>query len=252
MKKIALIVAGCFCFSFAFSQDTTLLSNVAPVKTANDNKLPVTKRAADHLMFQLSSDHWLSAPDSISNHTTGLSRGFNAYFMFDKQFKSSPKFSIAAGVGVSTSNVFFSNLNIDLKSNTATLPFINVDSTQHFKKYKVATTYLEIPLEFRYTSKPQEPNKSFKMALGLKAGTLVNAHTKGKTLLDKNNNTISSYVEKENSKRFLNGTRFMGTARVGYGIISVFGSYQLNGILKDGVGPSDMRLMQVGLTISGL
>jgi hypothetical protein len=43
----------------------------------------------------------------------------------------------------------------------------------------------------------------------------------------------------------------MATLRIGYGIFSAFGSYQLNNVLKNGTGPG-MHLLQVGLTISGL
>ena len=74
---------------------------------------------------------------------------------------------------------------------------------------------------------------------------------KEKTLLSAAGTTLNSYTEKENSKRFINGTHFMATARVGYGIFSLFGSYQLNRFLKDGAGPA-IKLYQVGLTISGL
>jgi len=245
MKKIVFVVTSCLFFSYAFSQD-------APSSTpANTQKITLSNRPNDHLVIQLSSDHWTGMPDSISSHQQGFSRGVNAYFMLDKPFRSSPKFSIGFGVGISTSNIFFKRENIDLKSNSTLLPFTPVDSTNHFKKYKLATSYLEVPLEFRYSSKPLEPNKSFKIALGVKVGTLINAHTKGKTLEDKNNNSINTYLQKENSKHFINGTRFMATGRVGYGIFSVFGSYQLNNVLKDGAGPA-MKLYQVGLTISGL
>ena len=249
MKKIAFIIVCCLFVSYGFAQDTSVIITAAPAPRVNLLKQP--KRAADHFMFQLSSDHWTGMPDSIASHQKGFSRGFNAYIMLDKQFKSAPKYSVAIGAGVSTSNMIFKGMDIKLKSNSTLLPFTIVDSTNHFKKYKLATTYLEIPLEFRYMSRPSEPDKSVKVALGFKAGTLVNAHTKGKTLVDKNNNTVSNYIEKENSKKFLNSTRFMGTARLGYGIISVFGAYQLNGVLKEGAG-ADMKLWQVGLTISGL
>ena len=246
MKKIVFVVAGCLFFSFAFSQDT--LSSTIPSAA---KKIKLSNRPGDHLMIQLSSDHWTGMPDSISSHQKGLSRGFSAYFMLDKPFRSSPKFSIGVGIGVSSSNMFFKRTNIDLKTASALLPFTHVDSTNHFKKYKLATGYIEIPLEFRYSSKPLQPNKSFKIAVGAKVGALVNAHTKGKTLEDKNNNTITSYTLKENSKRLIDGTRFMGTARIGYGIISLFGDYQINNVLKDGAGPA-MHLYRVGLTISGL
>ena len=245
MKKIVFVVISCMFFSYAFSQDTAAV--IAP----NTRNLQLKNRPGDHFMIQLSSDHWTGMPDSISGNQKGLSRGFNAYFMLDKPFKNSPQYSLGIGLGISTSNIIFSKMNVNLKSGTTLLPFTPLDSTNHFKKYKLATGYLEIPLEFRYFSKPLKPNKSLKAAIGLKAGTLINAHTKGKNLQDKNNNLVNSYTEKENSKRFINGTRFMATARIGYGIFSLFGTYQLNNVLKDGAGPN-MKLYQVGLTLSGL
>jgi hypothetical protein len=245
MKKIVFVVISFMFCSYAFSQDTLA------VTTPNTKSLKLKNRPGDHFMIQLSSDHWTGMPDAVSSHQKGFSRGFNAYFMLNKPFKNSPKYSIGIGVGISTSNIVFKNMNIDLKSTATVLPFTALDSTNHFKKYKLATSYLEVPLEFRYTSKPLNPNKSLKVALGLKAGTLVNAHTKGKNLYDKNNNLLNSYVEKENSKRFFNGTRFMATGRIGYGILSLFGTYQLNNVLKDGAGPA-MKLYTVGITLSGL
>ena len=202
-------------------------------------------------MLQISSDHWTGMPDSISSHQKGLSRGFNAYVMLNKPFKNSPKMSLGIGLGISTSNIYFKKMNVDLKAAPGFLPFTPLDSANHFKKYKLASTFLEVPLEFRFTARPAEPNKSFKAAVGLKAGTLLNVHTKGKTLLSSAGTTLNSYTEKENSKRFINGTHFMATARVGYGVFSLFGSYQLNRFLKDGAGPA-IKLYQVGLTISGL
>lgn len=245
MKKIVFVVIGCLFVSIAFSQDT--LSH----KATNTKKFNLNNRAADHLLIQLSSDHWMSMPDSISSHQKGLSRGFNIYFMYNKPLKNNPQYSIAGGLGISTSNMVFKRMNVDVSAPTNTLPFTHLDSSSHFKKFKLATTYLQIPLEFRYTKKPDQPNKSFKAAIGLKVGTLLNAHSKGKNLLDKNGQLLNSYTEKENSKRFINGTQFMGTLRVGYGIFSLFGSYQLNTVLKPGAGPN-MRLLQVGLTVSGL
>lgn len=245
MKKIVFVVIGCLFFSMAFSQDTTYSS------TANIKNINLTQRPADHLMIQLSSDHWAGMPDSISSHQSGFSRGFNIYFMYNKPFKSSPKFSLGIGVGVSTSNMVFKKMNVALNASSVTLPFTHLDSSNYFKKYKLATTYLQIPLELRYTAKPDEPNKSLKAALGLKIGTLVNAHTKGKTLLNKNGQTLNSYTEKEKSSRYIDGTQFMATARIGYGVFSLFGSYQLNTILRSGFG-ANMRLFQVGITLSGL
>jgi hypothetical protein len=112
-------------------------------------------------------------------------------------------------------------------------------------------SYLEVPVELRFSSNPGKSSKGLKFAIGGKVGTLINLHTKGKDLQDKNNKIINSYIAKDNNKKYFNGTRLMGTARIGYGIFSLFGAYQLNSVLKEGAGP-DMKLYQVGISISGL
>ncbi|MEO9023109.1 MAG: outer membrane beta-barrel protein [Ginsengibacter sp.] len=246
MKKIVFAVLCCLFVSIGFSQDT-----IPPAAAITVPKLNLQKHSGDHFMLQISSDHLTGMPDSISSHQQGFSKGFSTYLMFNKPFKGSPNLSLGIGLGVSTSNIVFKKMDIDLKAGPGLLPFTPLDSANHFKKYKLATTYLEIPLEFRYTKKPDEPNKSLKAALGLKLGTLLNAHTKGKNLVDKNGQVLNGYTEKVSSKRFINGTHFMATARVGYGVFSIFGSYQLNNLLKDGMGPN-MKLFQVGITLSGL
>ena len=228
-----------------------LLGSVQAQQEKVSRKIDLRSRPGDHLMIQFSSDHLSAMPDSISSHQKGFSKGFNAYFMLDKPFKTSPRFSIGIGIGVGSSNIAFKKMNIDIKSTTAKLPFTAADSANHFKKYKLSLSYLEIPLEFRFSSNPLNSNKGWKAAIGLKAGTLINAHTKGKELQSKNNTLVNDYMQKENSKKFFNGSRFMGTARVGYGVFSLFAAYQLNNVLKDVVGPP-MKIYQVGFTLSGL
>lgn len=221
--------------------------------TAQDKKKKggFMTRTGDHFILQLSSDHWIGAPDSIDNRRKGFARGANVYVMLDQRFKSAPQWSVAFGLGVGTSNMYFKNMVVDIKANTNKLPFTNVDSVDHFKKYKLTTAYLEIPLELRYTFDPENESKSVKAAVGFKVGTLLNAHTKGKTLLSKTGSVLNNYTAKESDKGFFNSTRIAATARVGYGNFSVFGSYQLNNIFKDGVA-ADIKLFQVGLTLSGL
>ncbi len=243
MQKILLLALSCFFFAATQSQSNDLPKKIKMAVDAN--------RPADHFMVQLSSDHWTAMPDSISKNQSGFSRGLNIYIMKDKVFKNSPKFSFGIGLGIGSSNIFFKKMNIDIKSNGTKLPFNDAAATNHFKKYKVSLSYLELPLELRHSSNPANANKSWKFAIGGKVGTLINAHTKGKTLLDNNNKSINNYIQKENSKRFFNSTRFSGTARFGYGVFSLFGAYQLNSVLKDGAG-APMKLYQVGITLSGL
>lgn len=240
MLRTVVLVLTVICAGSLFAQSPKITS-----------KRNLSEHPADHFIFQLSSDRWLQAPDSIGDKRRGNSRGVNIYVMFDKPFPSNHHFSIAFGAGIGTSHIFLEKMNAKIDGNTPTLLFEKRDGLSYYKKYKIATTYLEAPVEFRYSSNPANPAKSFKLAVGARIGTLLNAHTKGKIEKDASGNTISSSVEKVSTKSYFNSTRLAATARVGYGNICLFGGYTLGSVFKDGVAP-DMRLLQVGLSISGL
>ncbi len=214
-------------------------------------KYNLSERAADHLVLQLSSDHLTGAPDSIDSHLGGLSRGGNIYLMLDKPFKGNEQLSVAIGIGVGTSHIFFKKMEVDIQATNNILPFRATDTGFNFKKYKLATAFLEVPLELRFSSNPETPNKSVKAAIGIKGGLLLNAHTKAKNLKNPSGGVVKEYTEKILSKSYFNNSRFAATARVGYGIFSLFGAYNLTSIFKDGVA-ADMKLFQVGLMLSGL
>ncbi len=241
MKKIAFLLIALISFTAASAQ----------LKQKKDWSKVRIDRAGDHLMLQLSYDNWSEKPDSIKNRMKGLSRGFNFYVMLNKPFKTDPRWSVGFGVGVSTSGMYFKNTNIGLTSNSILLPFTNLDSSSHFKKYKLATTFLEAPIELRYTFDPENEDKSWKVAIGVKVGTMLNAHTKGKTFVNRSGSTLNAYTEKESKKLFLNSTRIAATARIGVGHFSLFGAYSITSFLKEGAGPA-MHPYQIGLAISGL
>jgi hypothetical protein len=241
MKKIFLIAISSLIVTSIFSQDST---HHTSKKTST-----LAGRASDHFLLQLGVTNWSGRTDSM--HLKGLSRSFNMYFMLDFPFKTNPHLSIGVGVGIGSDNIFLNKSNIDIKDNNSYLVFQDLSDTTHFKKFKLTTSYLEAPLELRYSSHPETPNKSFKVAVGVRAGLLLNAHTKGKTWQSSNGATLIDYTEKETSKRFFNTNRFVGTFRIGYGVASLFGSYQLTPLFKQGLAP-DVRPYTVGVTLSGL
>src|SRR5882757_1876210 len=127
MKKILLTVFAFACVSATFAQDV-------PVTTKKKKDYSnILNRPGDHIVLQLSSDHWSGAPDSVSSRMGGLSRGGNIYVMLDKPFKSNPQLSVGFGLGVGTSSIYFKKTFVGIAANTTTLPFTNLDSTDHFK-----------------------------------------------------------------------------------------------------------------------
>lgn len=208
-------------------------------------------RAADHFMLQLGSNFWSGTPDSVKDYVNGFNRSVNAYVMLDKPFRGNNRMSVAAGLGIGTSNIYFDHMETRITAFSPTLPFVRTDTGRNYKKYKLTTAYVEIPLELRFIAKPLTPNKSIKAAIGVKGGILVDAHTKGKNLQSASGSSINGFTFKEKSKSYFNGNRIAATARVGYGIFTLFGTYGLTSVFKDGVA-ADIKSVQIGLTISGL
>lgn len=245
MKKLIAVASLLLGTLSVFSQTPD-----QPVKQKKDwSKVNLMNRPNDHLMIQLGYETWVGKPDSVK--MKGLPRTLGIYFMLDLPFKTDPRFSVGLGAGISGSSVYFDKTQIDITGTTSTLEFRDVSNTNHFKKYKFSYSYLEAPIELRFSTDPENDNKSLKFALGTKVGTLINVHTKNKTLLDASGNVVNNYKEKLSSKNYFESLRLAGTARVSLGHIGLFGSYQLNNFIKSGIA-ADVRPLTIGLVISGL
>lgn len=233
MKKI-IFTLGLIAISIGvFAQEGGSPMNKAVNKLTHSN---------DFLMIQLSYDGWAGKPDSLKS---GLNRGFNIALMYDFPFKKS-KMSLAAGLGFSTSGVYLKDHYMEIGKNNSSVASFPSSS---YKKNKVATTYLEIPIELRYRSVPDNANKGFKAAIGVKVGALVDAHTKVKYTGANGNKEF----DKVSNKGFFNPWRFAATARVGYGNFALFGAYSLNPLLKDNAANNlDIRPYSIGIALSGL
>jgi hypothetical protein len=241
MRRLAITVFTLFLAGFTFAQtkDSTKKKVVVPYQT----------RSNDHFMIQLGYNSWTNKPDSI--HTTGFPRTFNMYLMLDFPFKTDPHWSIAIGPGIAADNMYFSRTTVGIKDLTPSVVFHDYSDTIHFSKYKLATAYLEAPVELRYRFNPGDDSRSVKIAFGAKVGTLVNAHIRGKNVEDAGGQTINEYILKERSSKFFNKTRLSLMARAGYGHFTLFASYAVTPLFKEGLGPV-IRPLTFGITLSGL
>lgn len=242
MKKFFLLSFSSLLITSLFAQDSLKTPQIKP-------PIDLSGRANDHFLLQLGYTGWAGRPDTIS--PSGFSKSINVYFMFDFPFKTNPKLSMAFGPGISTDNIIFKKTFIGIKENSSVFQIRDQSDTIHFKKTKLTTVYAEAPIEFRYTKNPMNSGKSFKFAIGVKVGTMLKAYTKNRDLESKSDVSINSYVMKEASKRFYNTTRLAAHARVGVGHLSLYGSYQITTLFKDGVA-AEIRPYSFGITLSGL
>ena len=256
MKKIKFLVLAVLITSVLNAQvvDSAVAANAVPVKTVKaKKKYDLTNRSNDHIMVQFGLTNWAGKPDSV--RTSGFSKSFNIYGMYDFPFKASPQFSAAIGLGIGGDHIVFKNTKsyIDIARNSTMLGFnqFSGKDSVYFKRAALINTYLDLPLELRFTNNPDKPNGSFKAAIGAKIGTMIRATTRNRDLYSKNGTVLEQKLMKETNKKFFNTTRIAATARIGYGNFSLFGAYQLTNLLKAGTGP-ELRPYTIGLTLSGL
>ncbi|WP_156522678.1 hypothetical protein [Arachidicoccus ginsenosidimutans] len=257
-KKLFFFILSVFTAGFLNAQVIDSANVIADTTTANiptagktssteavGNKwanYDLSHRGGDHFIFQFGFLGWGGATGDYKLH--GFSRQFNAAFMLDHVFKSNPHFSLGYGLGYASDNFFLNGKYADIvgkSSSSSTFEITeNGGGGTSFKKFKIVNTYLEIPLELRFSKNVVNPAHGFRVAVGLKGGWMVNAHSKGKNEINSAGTSMygTGYIEKEYSKRYFNTTRLDGTLRIGLGMFNIYGTYQLTSLLKSGAGPT--------------
>ena len=208
------------------------------------------RRPQDHFMVELGYDNWVGSTDSMN--IKGFNHSENFYFMYAWPFKSDARLSVAAGIGIGSSNIYFNQVQPQIANyNNFTLAFPSEAGGPHFKRFKLTTNYLEIPVELRFALDPEHMDHSWKFSVGTKIGLLLAAYTKGKTLLSPQGAVIGNYTEKESSKAFFNTFELTPVIRVSKGIFGVFGQIHANSLIKASAGPTILP-WSAGIVISGL
>lgn len=187
----------------------------------------------ERILFNFMLDSWMKTPPGIATNWI-KSRSFEFYLMADKAF-ANEHLGIAYGLGISSTNVN-SNARFDqINNNTILNP---IDSMQ-YNMNKLSTNYIEIPLELRFRTSHIHNGNRFKIAIGAKAGYLLQDHLK----------FVSDIIkEKFYNTPNINPFRFCATGRIGYGKFSLTGFYGLNTLFKS--GSSGVIPFGVGITFT--
>lgn len=218
MKKLTILTAS---FVFALSAIAT-----PPDSTKADvKKKPAA--AKDRILIGGGFANWLNAPAGVKVKFAG-SRSFDAAVMYDQPLGNSP-ISLAIGLGFSAQNISTNaQFKIDsVTGNTSLVPY--ADSVySDIKRNKISTSYLTVPFELRFRSKPDKAYRRWNIAAGFKFGLLVQSHFKYE---DSNVKTKTYPVDN------LNLLNYGPTFRFGYGQVSLYGYYALSNVFENGKGP---------------
>jgi hypothetical protein len=209
-----------------------------------------TRRPQDHIMVELGYDNWVGSTDSMN--ISGFNHSENLYLMYAWPFKSDARLSVAAGIGLGSSNIYFAHQEVMVAAyQNQTLAFPDEEGGNHYKKYKLTTTYLEVPVELRFALDPEHMDHSWKFAVGTKIGLMLSAYTKGKTLESATGQVLGNFTLKNSSKQFFSTAEFTPTFRVSKGYLGFFAQIHVNPLIKASAGPSIFPVSG-GIVLSGL
>jgi hypothetical protein len=151
--------------------------------------------------------------------------------------------NLVTGMGFDFSNYRFEKnyrLNTDASYASATF-----DSVYDFKKVKLVTTYLQVPLLLQFNTNASDKNKTFHFSAGVVGGLRIGSHTK--YVYDEGNAEVKPKTRDDYN---LSPFRYSAMARIGYGKIDLYASYALNSLFKKNEGPQ-LYPFNVGITLVG-
>lgn len=178
----------------------------------------------DQIIFDLNYNYWLES-ESITNFKWN-SYGCSFYAMYNLIGKNSNS-CFAAGFGISMENINLGSQPVDSLGYTVFKP---IPSNVEYTKNKIALTYLDIPVEIRIRTNPNEKRKNFKLYLGGKFGYLLNNHLKyiGDDISTGKWVKYKTYWLPNISKY-----RYGLTARMGFGKLNISAYYALNTLFEE-------------------
>ena len=169
-------------------------------------------------------------PEGISQ--SNLSYGLQLGFIRDMPVNQSRTVALGIGLGYAV-NSYYSNLRAI--SEGASIEYITVVDASNYRRNKVETHLIEMPLEFRWRSSTPEEYKFWRIYGGVKLGYVVGSRSKFVT----DSYTDSFY--NPDTENF----RYGLTLNVGYNTFNLHAYYGLNALFEDGVTDQQGRALEM-------
>lgn len=201
-------------------------------------------------MIDLGFNRALNKPANFKQGFWG-SRTLNLYYQYPIRIGRS-KFSFNPGIGASMERWKFTNLFVladtTKDSNDNFLLYPGSTFFKGIKKSTLIANYVEIPIEFRFDTAPEDIARSFNVAIGGRIGYLFDSKMKVKFKEDG-----ETKILKDKQNLGLNQLRYGVYTRIGVGAFNIFGFYNLSPLFEKDKGPemTTMNNYTVGISING-
>ncbi|MEM7104211.1 MAG: outer membrane beta-barrel protein [Bacteroidota bacterium] len=183
--------------------------------------------------FTLPSTPFMSNGYNISDLELDYSRSINVNVHVYAQRINlvKRKLNIMHGLYLDISNYRFEN-DIRILPNEPQLTVIS--DTIQYKKNRMTTTFINVPLMLNVVSDPRHPYRSFRMSAGVFAGVLVGSWTKQKS------DEFGGQRERDDFN--LNKFRYGFRGELGFGPLNFYVTYSPISLFREGEGPELLPL----------
>lgn len=240
MKHIFLAFVTLFALSF---------SSISFAQTSGTRTPGAQPDFPGTLVVDMGLNFLLDAPSDMDTKIFA-SRGFNLYYMYEHYLGESQRFAILPGIGFGFVKFEFEDdITLNDISGNDTLMIVELDDEiyEEVKKSQLAINYVDIPIEFRFTSNKDVRGKGFMVAVGGKFGLKLDSYTRIK--YKQEDETKKSKLKQDYN---LNAFRYGVHARLGWRAINLYGYYALSPLFDKGKGPEQKEAtnVKVGLSIA--
>ena len=135
---------------------------------------------------------------------------------------------LVTGLGLTFNNYRFDN-NVVLVPDSSKIFGYYDNSKESYKKSKLLVTYLTLPLLLEYQTNNNSNINSFHFTAGVIGGVRIGSHTKNMYDGDKKTKNRDDF--------YLNPFKVDATARIGWGVLNLYGNYSLTTLFKNDKGP---------------
>jgi len=189
----------------------------------------------DNVFFDIGAEIWMPTDDALTSEVYSHNIGFTFY----NQLSDEKQFTFAYGLGFAWHNTYTNLAFTADKANDVYVSNLIPDSV-NYNRNKFVAAYLDVPLELRFRTKPNEEGKFFRIYAGGKVGVRIGNYTKYVTddLKVKNQNL-------DVASQFRYGLQ----GRIGYGKWAVYAFMPLNNVFEDDV-PFEVQSMTIGLSFT--
>jgi len=191
------------------------------------------------MLIGLTWDRLLNMPNGVQQKWYG--RGVGVNLMYDYPFTKNGNVSGAIGLGFQSHNYYLNAVVNRFDSAGVNYSQFNVVGDTILDRGKISVNYVDLPIELRFRTNPNEKGYQWKFAVGGKVGYLIQAHEK---LINAQGIKIKTYDYPHISQ-----WRYGVSARVGYGSLMLSAFYSLTPFFESTNSNSQQNALTVGLTI---